>query len=128
MTLDMLKQEVTSSPSSDELLGNQNDHMTKLWAVAGTAVSEANSLIEQMRKTSSKLPSEGSKNVGGYLAGIDHVTRLIEEVENHRVRVGQLMEAQQLAIEEVKRVQSCERDTQQVSGRTCVCGRTCVWV
>ncbi len=88
--------------------------MTKLWAIASTAVSEANSLIEQMHKTSSKLPSEGNKNVSGYLPGVDHVTRLIEEVGNHRVRIGQLMEAQQLAAEEVKRVHSCEKDAQQV--------------
>lgn len=119
MAIDTIKEEVTSSLTSEQLLGNQNDQMTKLRAIASAAIGEANSLIEQMRKTSSKLPSEGSKSVGGYLVGVDHVTRLIEEVENHRVRVGQLMEAQQLAAEEIKRVHSCERDALQVSGRVC---------
>ncbi len=120
------------TPSSDE--GNHGDHMTQLWQVADDAISEAASLIERMKSTSSKLPSEGSKGAGpGYVPGVDHVSRLIEEIQNHRHRVGQLAEARRLQGEELRRLHSCERDTSQVSVWCvwcvcvwCVCGCVCV--
>ena len=117
VTSELLKQEMGSSdtPPSDELLGNHGDHMTQLWQVADSAISEANCLLDLMTRTSQKLPSDGSKGAGpGYAPGIAHVTRLIEEVENHRRRVGQLAEARKLQAEELKRLYSCERDTKQV--------------
>ena len=105
----------TDTPPSDELLGNHGDHLTQLWQVADSAISEANCLLELMTKTSQKLPSDGSKGAGpGYAPGMDHVTRLVEEIENHRRRVGQLAEARKLQAEELKRLYSCERDTKQV--------------
>ncbi len=115
VTSELLQQEMAPTDpahSPDE----SGDHMTQLWQVADSAISEASSLIERMKSTSSKLPSEGSKGAGpGYGPGVDHVSRLIEEIQNHRHRVGQLAEARRLQGEELRRLHSCEKDTSQVS-------------
>ena len=49
-----------------------------------------------------------------YSAGLDHVRRLTEEVDNHRKRVNQLAEARQLQLDQYRHLYSCERDAKQV--------------
>ena len=120
--MDLLKKDVSSdsSPSSDELLSNHNDHLAQLWQVADTVLSEATSLIELMKGATRKMsvPESGKRAGNGYAPGLDHVSQLMEDVENHRKRLGQLAEARKLQTEELKRLHSCEKDAEQVR----VCG------
>ena len=120
--MDLLKQDVSSSDSgasSDELLSNHNDHLAQLWQVADTVLAEATSLIELMKGATRKLsiPESGKRAGNGYTPGMDHVSQLIEDVENHRKRLGQLAEARKLQTEELKRLHSCEKDAKQVRWR-----------
>ena len=78
---------------------------------------ETSNLIELMKGTTQHATESGRGRLD-YSAGINHVKQLVEEVENHRTRVGQLAEAQKLHSEQFKQLHSCEKDARQVSELT----------
>ena len=100
----------------------QDDMVQQLRQIGDVILEEAGSLLELMleiMKTGEAL-EEGEVHEGGggvspdYYRGIEHIRKLKEEVENHRRRIEQLMEAQKVHDEQLKQIDTCEKDAKQV--------------
>ena len=117
----VLKQE-GAGPGS-EGAKSQQQLVEQLQQIGGVVLEEAESLMElmlvAMRQPDVGGDEGGRGNTPDYTTGIGHVKRLIEEVENHRRRLGQLAEVRKVQGEQLKQIDSCEKDAVQVS--TCMC-------
>ena len=61
----------------------------------------------------------GGRSGPDYTSGLDHVRRVVGEMEHTKKRVEQLAEARKLRLEQFKQLYSCEKDANQVSGSSC---------
>ena len=112
----VLKQEGAGSGS--EGAGSQEDLVQQLRQIGDVVLEEAGSLMELMvmaARRTSETGEEGRGSVPDYSTGMSHVKRLTEEVENHRRRLGQLAEARKVQGEQLKQIDSCEKDAKQVN-------------
>lgn len=114
----VLKQEgVESNPEGVE---SQEELVQQLRQIGDVVLEEAGSLMELMITAARRTSDAGEEGQGGrggipdYTTGMNHVKRLIEEVENHRRRLGQLAEAKKVQVEQLKQIDSCEKDAKQV--------------
>ena len=114
----VLKQEgVESNPGGVE---SQEELVQQLKQIGDVVLEEAGSLMELMitaaRRTSDagEEGQSGRSSIPDYTSGMNHVKRLTEEVENHRRRLGQLAEAKKVQVEQLKQIDSCEKDAKQV--------------
>lgn len=117
----VLKQEdVESGPEEVE---SQEQLVQQLRQIGDVVLEEAGSLMELIITASRRVSvggggtEEGISGHGGtpdYSTGMSHVKRLTEEVENHRRRLGQLAEARKVQGEQLKQIDSCEKDAKQV--------------
>lgn len=96
--------------------------VSQLRQIGDVVIEEAGALMELMVAASHRS-SEGGGGEGesgrgtlppDYSSGMSHVRRLMEEVENHRRRLGQLAEARKVQAEQLKQIDSCEKDAKQV--------------
>ena len=118
----VLKQEGAES-GGEEGAESQEELVHQLRQIGDVVLEEAASLTELM-VVASRHSSEGGGAAGAdegrggslpdYGTGISHVRRVMEEVENHRRRLGQLAEARKVQAEQLKQIDSCEKDAKQV--------------
>ena len=118
----VLKQERAGQEKAE----SRDDLVLQLQQIGDVVVEEARSLLEllirTMRAGGMGVASEngggggrGSIHAPDYSQGLAHVKRLMEEVENHRRRLGQLAEARKVQAEQLKQIDACEKDAKQVS-------------
>jgi hypothetical protein len=120
----VLKQEGVESGAGSDEAESQQELVVQLRQIGDVVLEEAGSLMELMAAAAchpASATGEGEEGTSGhatvpdYSTGIAHVGRLTEEVENHRKRLGQLAEAKKVQAEQLKQIDSCEKDAQQVS-------------
>lgn len=135
----VLKQEGAAESSKQEGAESHEELVQQLRQIGDVVLEEAGSLMELMitascRTSDAAEEGRGTTEEGGrggegegqggrvpdYSAGMSHVKRLIEEVENHRRRLGQLAEAKKVQAEQLKQIDSCEKDAKQVRGHVTV--------
>lgn len=113
----VLKQEGAGS-GEEKKAESQEELVQQLRSIGDVVLEEAGSLLELMvtagHDSEEGQGPEGRGHVPDYSTGISHVKRLIEEVENHHRRLGQLAEAKKVQGEQLKQIDSCERDAKQV--------------
>lgn len=114
----VLKQEgVESGVESEDT--ESHELVVQLRQIGDVVLEEAGSLMELMT-AASRHPGDGEEGASGrvmvpdYSTGMSHIRRLREEVENHRRRLGQLAEAKKVQAEQLKQIDSCEKDAKQV--------------
>lgn len=115
--------EVVSSVLKQERSGQerteaQSDMIQQLQQIGDVVVEEAVSLLElmigAMRTGVAAEEVAGRSQNPDYSLGIGHMKRLMEDVENHRRRLGQLAEARKVQAEQLKQIDTCEKDARQV--------------
>ena len=120
---EVLKQEGAGSRPEPGLEGaeSKEELVQQLRQIGDVVIEEAGSLMELMVAAMRREPGGGEDGgTGGhgstpdYATGISHVRRVTEEVENHRRRLGQLAEARKVQGEQLKQIDSCEKDAKQV--------------
>lgn len=115
----VLKQEGAESGEESVEGESQQQLVLQLRQIGDIVLEEAGSLVELMT-AATMHPAEGEEgaservSVPDYATGMDHIRRLREEVENHRLRLGQLAEAKKVQAEQLKQIGSCEKDAKQV--------------
>ena len=111
-----------AQPQSED--GGAESHeelVQQLRQIGDVVLEEAGSLMELMIMATRRTSEGGEEGPSGrgsapdYSTGMSHVKRLTEEVENHRRRLGQLAEAKKVQAEQLKQIDSCEKDAKQVS-------------
>ncbi len=123
----VLKQE-GASESGSEGAESQEELVQQLRQIGDVVIEEASSLMElmitAMRRSEPPGGGGGGEEGGGtggrvgvpdYSTGMSHIKRVMEEVENHRRRLGQLAEAKKVQGEQIKQIDSCEKDAKQVT-------------
>ena len=123
----VLKQEGVES--GEKGVESHRELIQQLRQIGDVVLDEAGTLMELMisatRRRSSEGGGAGDGGSGGrrsspdYTTGMNHVRRLMEEVENHRRRLGQLAEARKVQAEQLKQIDSCEKDAKQVCVLSC---------
>ena len=106
---------------------SQEELVQQLRQIGNVVIEEADSLMELMMAAMRRPDPSASGGEGGgeggvggrgatpdYSTGMSHVKRVMEEVENHRRRLGQLAEARKVQGEQLKQIDSCEKDAKQV--------------
>ncbi len=123
--------EVVASVIKQERAGQEvteprDDLVQQLQQIGDVIVDEARLLLElliQTMRPNGNTDEMGSGGRGGvfqvpdYSMGIAHAKRVMEEVENHRRRLGQLAEARKVQSEQMKQIDACEKDARQVCGK-----------
>ena len=116
MVISVLKQE-TSEQEGEE---SQDDQPKQLQEFGNIVLKDAGALLELMMGASqaggiSEDGEGGGRNLNpDYSRGFVHVKRMMEEVENHQRRLGQLAEARKVQTEQLKQIDNCEKDAKQV--------------
>ncbi len=112
----VLKQEGGAGAEAE----SHEELVCQLRDVGDVVLEEAGLLMEYMivaSRRSSEAGGEGSSGRGSapdYSTGMSHVRRVTEEVEKHRVKLGQLAEARKIQTEQLRQIDSCEKDAKQV--------------
>lgn len=93
---------------------HNTEHVQQLQKTTADVLEVATKLLELMESVGQRSADPGGRGPPNYSSGIHHVKQMVEEVEKHHTRVGQLAEAQKLQTEQFKQLHSCEKDAKEV--------------
>ena len=100
-----------TKPSEED---SYTEHVWQLEKTTAQALAEATKLLTLMEGIGQRATDASGHGTPNHSSGIYHIKCLVEEVEKHCTWVGKLAEAQKLQTEQLKQLQSCEKDAQEV--------------